>query len=389
MKNSPRVTFLVPDISSPVLGVATVLAASLQRHGPVEIVGPDFGDGVCPMYRNSFEYRVVPTPRMYRFPEYFRDARRLADAITGDVIFSFKAFASTLPVALWARRKRGCRVVVYLDEWDGALHMQLPPFARLRQRIFSLHHPLDDAYYPWVEKLIPRADEVVSTSTFLQRKFGGRILHMGVDTAFFSPQPRGAADLRRSLGLQDRKLIVFGGVVRPHKGVELILDALSQLGDPGVCLAVVGPETEHLKSLAAMPAYKPYIQCIGPQPKERMPLYLDLADLVVLPLVDNLLARSQVPCKVFEAMAMAKPIIASAISDLPLILDGCGWVVPPGDTRAMAGAIRHALDRPDEARAKGQAAREKCIRQYSREVTERQLVDIVGTLTGPARETQE
>jgi glycosyltransferase involved in cell wall biosynthesis len=378
----PLISFLVPDISSPILGAATALATALQGHYSVEIVGPDFGAGVCPMYRGSFDYKLVATPRMYRFPDYFREAARLADAVSGDVVFSVKAFADTLPVALWEKRRHNRKVVVYLDEWDGALYRQLAPAARVKKRLATLHHPLDDAYYPWVEKLIRFADEVTSTSTFLQEKFGGRILHVGVDTEVFQPQPPApVADLKRSLGLESKRLIVFGGVVRPHKGIEQILDALVQIGDPAVQLLIVGPETEHVGVLRETNRYAPYLRSTGAVLKERMPLFLGLADLVVLPLVDNLLAQSQVPCKIFEAMAMAKPIIASAVSDLPLILDGCGWVVPPEDVAAMSETIRHILGHPEDAALKGSLARDKCIRLYSRDVTKRDLVDIVKKLT--------
>src|ERR1700690_4391158 len=100
-----------------------------------------------------------------------------------------------------------------------------------------------------------------------------------------------------------------------------------------------------------------------------MPEFLDLADLVVLPLVNSLLAQSQTPCKVFEAMAMAKPVIATAISDLPLILDRCGWVVPPQDADALALAIADVLRDESAAAARGRAAREKCSSLYSKEQT--------------------
>ena len=78
---------------------------------------------------------------------------------------------------------------------------------------------------------------------------------------------------------------------------------------------------------------------------------------------------------------MAKPIIASAISDLPLILDGGGWVGPPGDVAAMSETIRHILNHAEDAAARGSLARDKCIRMYSRDVTERELVDIVQNVT--------
>ncbi len=113
-----------------------------------------------------------------------------------------------------------------------------------------------------------------------------------------------------------------------------------------------------------------------------MPLYLDLAEIIVVPLNDTLLARSQMPCKVFEAMAMAKPVIGSAISDLPLVLEGCGIVVPPGDVAAIADAVQHVFGHPSESAAMGRAAREKCIRLYSRGVAERELVALVEKLAG-------
>ncbi|MFH0908141.1 MAG: glycosyltransferase [bacterium] len=373
-----KVSFLVPDIAGPVLGPVTVLARSLQGSCDVEVVGPDLGQGVCPMYRNTFPYRAIPCPRIYRFPDFFRESGPLCRALTGDVIIAVKAYADTVPLALWEKFRRGKKVVVYLDEWDGALFRQQPFPARWGRAFRNLHHPLDEAYHPLVESCIRWADNVISTSTFLQTKFGGRIVHAGVDMDFFKPQdPAVTASLRRDLGLDGKKLIVFGGVVRPHKGVEIIPDALARLGDDRIRLLVVGPRTDHLERLMKDSRLGRYVVCAGPQPKERMPEFLNLADLVVLPLVDSLLARSQTPCKIFEAMAMEKPVIATAISDLPLILEGCGWVVPPGDADALARVIGEVLADPTRAAARGAAARERCARLYSKEQTGRDLMAVL------------
>ena len=64
-----RVSFIVPDIFNPVLGPVTDLARHAATFADVQVVGPDFGHGVCPMYRGHFPYTIVPTPRLYRFPE--------------------------------------------------------------------------------------------------------------------------------------------------------------------------------------------------------------------------------------------------------------------------------------------------------------------------------
>jgi len=376
------VSFLVPDIHSPVLGSVTVLASHLIPDYEVEIVGPDFGHGVCPMYRDAFPYKVISCPRIYRWPDYFWESRRLAAALTGHVIVAVKAFATSLPVALQARRRRQAKVIAYLDEWDGALMARLSPTQKMMRWIKHVHHPVDDIYCPWVERLLPRCDHVLSTTTALQKRFGGAVLPMGVDLDVFSPRPKEESiRLRRELDLKDRNLIVFGGVVRPHKGIELILDSLAAIGNPSNALVIVGPVNEHVAALGANPAYAPYLVAIGPRPKADMPNYLGLADLVVLPLNDDLLAQTQMPCKVFEAMAMAKPIIASAVSDLPLVLEGCGWTVPPDDAGRLARCIQWAFTHPEEAASQGQRARQKCMAQYSRQVVSSQLHAIIGKLT--------
>ena len=50
------------------------------------------------------------------------------------------------------------------------------------------------------------------------------------------------------------------------------------------------------------------------------------------------------PAKVFDAMAMAKPIIATNVSDLPEFLDGCGWTVAPEKPKQLADTIQYVFN---------------------------------------------
>ena len=377
----PKVSFLVPDIFSPVLGPVTVLARHLAPDFEVEIVGPDFGHGVCPMYQGSFPYKAVACPRIYRWPDYLWESRRLEAALAGELIIAVKAFATSLPVALAAKRHRGAKVVAYLDEWDGALMARLSATQKAKRWVKHFQHPVDDLYCPWVESLLPRCDHLLATTTALQRKFGGDVLPVGVDMDEFSPRTaeEGFA-LRQQLGLQAKRLIVFGGVVRPHKGIEQILAALAQIGDPRNRLVIVGPDNEHVAQLKANSVFASYLAVIGPRPKSEMPRHLGLADLVVLPLNNDLLAQTQMPCKVFEAMAMAKPIIASAVADMPQILDQCGWTVPPDDVEALAHQIQWAFDHPKESAEYGEKARKACADKYSKPIAAKMLKALVARL---------
>ncbi|OQA25702.1 MAG: putative teichuronic acid biosynthesis glycosyltransferase TuaC [Verrucomicrobia bacterium ADurb.Bin345] len=376
-----RVTILVPDISSNILWAATALGLSLASRFDVEIVGPDFGGGICEMYRDAFPYVAVPAKRLYRLPDFLWERRRLIKAVTGDVVIAVKAYADTLPIALHAKRSKRAKAVVYLDEWDAANFMALPVRDRIRSWLRHAHHPLEDNYFPLVERMIPAADAVICTSTSLARRFRGSVIPIGVDTEVYCPQdPEQTRELKRALGMAEDRLIVFGGVARPHKGLEEIVEALATLGDESIRLLVVGPQTEFLQKLQRVDRYAPYIVCIGAKPKKDMPAFLALGDLVVLPQRNTLLAQSQVPCKIFEAMAMAKPVIASDVSDLADILKDCGWVVPPDNIPALAKAIAHAMAHPNEGEEFGRRAREKCVREYDRRVTAEKLVKVVEAL---------
>lgn len=387
---TPAISILVPDLRSPTVGAAIRLRELLAPLA-VEIVGPDFGGGVCSLYRAAGPFVTVPSRRLYRLPEFWWESRAIDRAIRGRVVVAVKAYMNTVPVALRLQAQGRARAVVFLDEWDGAVLEPLSRGERAARLLRHWWHPLEDVYYPRVERRIREASAVWSTTTALQRRFGGEVIAMGVDTDRFQPQPPAeTAALRASLGLTNCRVIGFGGVVRPHKGVEQILDALALLGRRDVKLLVIGPVTEHLASLLAQERYRPFLAVAGApmhDPKginaeisRRMPAYLDVADLVVLPLVDNALAQSQMPIKVFEAMAMAKPIIASALADLPRVLEHCGWTVPPGDGPALAAAIAHALDRDGDARAMGERARARCLAHYSRAVCATRMRALVAPL---------
>ena len=135
MSQNVRVSILVTDVALPALGHVIELARLLEPHVGVQVVGPDLGKGVNAMYRDAWPLTIVDAPRMYRWPEWFRDARRLLDACEGDVLIADKAFANTLGVALMGKRTQGKKVALYLDEWDGAFLSEMTGLERLIQKL--------------------------------------------------------------------------------------------------------------------------------------------------------------------------------------------------------------------------------------------------------------
>ena len=74
---------------------------------------------------------------------------------------------------------------------------------------------------------------------------------------------------------------------------------------------------------------------------------------------------------------MGKPIVSTRVSDIPHVLDGCGIVIEPGDHEQLERAITD-LYRDSSLRDElGEAAREKCVEEYSYQALSPVLDEVV------------
>ena len=108
-----------------------------------------------------------------------------------------------------------------------------------------------------------------------------------------------------------------------------------------------------------------FVRLVNEIPFDDVPRYLVAADVVAVPQRATTDTLGQVPAKLFDAMALGRPIVSTSVSMIPEILDGCGVVVPPGDVPALADAVRMLLAAPEHAAQLGRRARERCQARYS------------------------
>jgi glycosyltransferase involved in cell wall biosynthesis len=145
---------------------------------------------------------------------------------------------------------------------------------------------------------------------------------------------------KRSLGL-DGATILFFGFVRKYKGLEYLIRAMPEvLRSIQVKLLVVGEFWEdkgpYLKAIEEL-GLQGNIEVVDRYvPNEEVGLYFSAADVVVLPYVDA--TQSAI---VSLAYAFDKPVITTHVGGLPEVVnDGeTGFIVPPGDSEALAAAI--------------------------------------------------
>src|SRR5207245_9103883 len=105
-----------------------------------------------------------------------------------------------------------------------------------------------------------------------------------------------------------RRGVMFLGTPRGHKGVDDLVEAVGALG-PGVILTLVG--VDPARSGAPRWSAASHVRVIGEIPFDDVPRYLVAADVVAVPQRATTDTVGQVPAKLFDAMALGRPIVST------------------------------------------------------------------------------
>lgn len=378
-----KISVLVSDLADNPIVRAYPILKVLEREYEVEVIGPCFGPHMFQPYEGEFVFRIIEG---CNYPKFLNKLREIYRSVSGDVLFAFKPRPTSYLIGLLCSFLRRIPIVLDIEDWELAPYWiqseELSNRAFLkRYLVHGWKIPNDFKYLYLTERLVSLSDAIFVSSNFLKGKYGGTKLYHGADTEFFNPHGRDWNLLRDKWGVpRKKKVVLFAGTPRPHKGLGDLVRALNII-DPNskIILLIVGGSIDGSIDRDLYERNKRRIVYLEYQPHALMPEILALSDLVVLPQKDNPISRAQIPAKVFEAMAMAKPIIATAVSDLPEILSGCGIIIKPGDIEGLARNIRYILTNPDVCRIMGEKARRKCIESYSLEAMEEVVIPVFQT----------
>ncbi len=199
----------------------------------------------------------------------------------------------------------------------------------------------------------------------------------GIDTEFYDP----AAKFKKLHPVFPDPLIVFTGQMDYRPNIEAVTDFATQAmpiiraRHPDASFAIVGRHpTQGVSDLSMLPG----VQVTGAVDDVRT--WLGAADVVVAPLR---IARG-IQNKVLEAMAMARPVVASPAAAEGIDADaGVHFYVEP-DVAAEAERVCALLGQPQDAAKTGAAARAHAIRHYGWEGQLAPLDDLMGYRPGRA-----
>lgn len=240
----------------------------------------------------------------------------------------------------------------------------------------------------WADTIVVAADAV--HDYFFSRSVDSETVYAPVTLDEFEPTRfvDAGQDRRAEFGIGPESLVIGTvGNVNPTKGHEHLIDAAAKVAERNdvgeIDVVIVGrlldSQERHyheLRERVKGHGLGDTVTFTGW--RSDIPELLSMFDVFVLPSVTE-----ACPIVVLEAMAMRRPVIATDVGGVREQIPGkeFGWVVPPEDSSALAGAITTALKSPELRRKKAQRARtrveevfslERCAERHA-EVYERTL----------------
>lgn len=269
----------------------------------------------------------------------------------------------------------------------GAYARLLPRFAGAR-RLYTPHggmlhfdrHSLKGMLFFAAERLMRRrTDGFVFESDFSLRSFIEKVgeptapsivVHNGVtaaDCIAVSPEV-GAANF------------VFVGELRALKGIGTLIEAMRLVKKP-IHLRIVGSGAERaaFETMARHTPSNVRIKFMGAMPAREA---FALGRVVVLPS-----HHESLPYVALEAAAAGLPLIATRVGGMPEIFGpDAGKLVAPGDAAALATALVHAMEHPQDMMALAERLKARVQAEFSAARMVQGITDFYRALLTPATE---
>ena len=198
------------------------------------------------------------------------------------------------------------------------------------------------------EKLVlSRATRVVVVTDVLRKHYEARgfdpskfqVIHNGIDPKLFHPDVD-ARSVRARFNLGDRCVIGFVGWVRQWHGLDLLVDAFSNLPDRNrfaVLICGDGPAIPGLREQTRELGVADAVHFSGGLDHHQIPAHIAAMDIAVLPSIPVYAS----PMKLFEYMAMGKAVLVPDQPNLrEVIVEGQnGMFIPQGNPNGFAKAV--------------------------------------------------
>jgi glycosyltransferase involved in cell wall biosynthesis len=157
--------------------------------------------------------------------------------------------------------------------------------------------------------------------------------------------------LRRKLQIRPgQRVLLYAGSFAGYQGLDLLLAAFARLSAQHpelvlVCVGASGAEEARWSTATPDRSHHGNVRIVARQPRALMPLYMELADVLLLPRVDC----ENVPLKLYDYMAAGKPIVATRQPGSNRLLNEQRAFLCDATADSLAEAIERACSHPAQA----------------------------------------
>ncbi len=326
------------------------------------------------LYTSRFAYGAVPTPVGYRRRETFY--RAAARARSPRLRRALKLAEHVPDMLSYARRARSAEIVHF--QWLAVQQLDGPLLPRGRPLVLTAHDILPREPTPGQRRaqrrLYRHFDAVIAHSLHGARRLTEEL---GVDPARVHVIPHGAFEhLAASApspphdGGDGPPVVLFFGLMRPYKGLDVLLDAWGD-GLDGAELWIVGMarmDTSELRARAPL-SVRFEERFVA---DEELPALFERAQLVVLPY-----REAEASGVLFTALAFGRPLVLSDVGAFPeLAAAGVARVFGAGRPQELREALRELLADGEARQAMSRSALAAARGPYSWAAVARQTLDL-------------
>lgn len=304
------------------------------------------------IHRLPYQFKIANSPISFK---WITQIKKIINKEKPDLIMAHSPvpFMSDLVILINNHKP------VILKYHSGSMKKDKQPF----------HNLLISIYEKYIlKKVIRKADYLICTSDFVRNKFlpefkaKSLTITPGVDINIFKPGNH-PADKTRS--------ILFVGRIdktSEWKGIKYLIDAFYLIKPkyPLARLSIVGngDDLENQKRYVNKLSIRNNVDFLGPLKGKELVKEYQKSSLLVLPSTSEAESFGMV---LIEAMACKKPVVGSKIGGIPHVIDhgDNGFLVPPKDPKALAGAIINILKNPELAVKMGNNGYQKVMQNYT------------------------
>ncbi|MDX1628083.1 MAG: glycosyltransferase, partial [Fulvivirga sp.] len=186
---------------------------------------------------------------------------------------------------------------------------------------------------------------------------------------------------------KERYVVLYLGDTGLRRGTACAIRAVDILKDriPEVLLIMVGKnkvEDPQLRSLIGNLGLEEWVSMEGWQDVSLFPSYVKAADVCISPLKHNLHHNTTYANKIFQYMALGKPLVVSDSTAQQRVVEneGAGLVHEAENERDLANKIMQLYENPSLAKKLGNAGKKAVEERWNWKNTSQALINMYGNL---------